>query len=127
MPMERIRVTRQLRQLIRVMRTDRCGFTQRAAAEECGLSEIWWRQIESGHTDYAAEDTLARMCYTVGVTPRQLRRIGEHDLAETLEQRRGILDEEPEPDMESHLMQTPGLNHEQRMALVTLARAFRIG
>jgi transcriptional regulator with XRE-family HTH domain len=106
------------------MRTDSARLTQRAAAEECGLSEIWWRQIESGHTDYAPGDTLARMCYAVGVSPRQLHRMGEEDLADILEQRRDILDEEPD-DMESHLMRTPGLSEAQCVALVTVAKTMR--
>jgi transcriptional regulator with XRE-family HTH domain len=124
--MERVEITRKLRQLIRVKRTDQAHITQRGAALAAGLSEIWWRQIESGHTDYATADTLARMCYVVGVTPDQLRDIGHGHVAELVELRLGVLGpDRPGDDMEAHLMRTPGLTDEQRVALVTMAQVFR--
>jgi transcriptional regulator with XRE-family HTH domain len=125
MPLERVEITRKLRQLIRLMRTDQAHLTQRGAALAAGLSEIWWRQIESGHTDYATADTIARMCYAVGVTPDQLREIGQGHVAELVELRLGVLGSDRPADMEAHLMQTPGLTDQQRMALVTMAQAIR--
>lgn len=123
--MERIKITRALRQLIRVMRTDHARMTQKEAALAAGLSEIWWRQIESGHTDYATAETLARMAYTVGVPPARLRAVRQGHVADLVELRLGVL---PEADgMEAHLMKTPGLTDEQRVALVTLAKVIRSG
>ena len=103
--------------------------TQRAAANSAGgLSEIWWRQIEAGRTPYATADTLARICYAVGVTPAQLRNIGEEHIAELVERRMSLL--EPEIDdvadaMDAYLSNTPGLTDDQRAAIVAVARAFR--
>jgi len=129
MPMRRVTITPELRQLIRITRTDRAGMTQRAAANSAGgLSEIWWRQIEAGRTPYATADTLARICYAVGVTPAQLRNIGEEHIAELVERRMSLL--EPEIDdvadaMDAYLSNTPGLTDDQRAAIVAVARAFR--
>jgi hypothetical protein len=35
--------------------------TRTSTAEDVGLSEIWWRQIETGRTTQVPADTLARM------------------------------------------------------------------
>jgi transcriptional regulator with XRE-family HTH domain len=102
--------------------------SQRVAASSAGgLSEVWWRQIEAGRTPYATADTLARICYAVGVTPTQLRNIEEEHVAELVEQRISLL--EPEIDdveetMVAYLSGTPGLTDDQRAAIVTVARAF---
>jgi transcriptional regulator with XRE-family HTH domain len=123
MPMERVEVTRPLRRLIRTMRTDRARLTQRAAAESVGMSEVWWRQIEGGHSDYATADTLAKMCHAVGVSGDQLRSIGLGQVAELVDDRQSMLG--PADDMESYLMKTPGLTEPQRVALVTMAKVLR--
>jgi transcriptional regulator with XRE-family HTH domain len=129
MPMQRVTISPELRQLIRITRTDRAGMSQRAAASAAGgLSEVWWRQIEAGRTPYATADTLARICYAVGVTPAQLRNIGQEHVAELVEQRLSLL--EPETDdvgetMEAYLTNTPGLTDEQCAAIVAVAREFR--
>lgn len=127
MPMERVAITPELRQLIRFARTSRHPkMSQRAAAEKAGsFSEIWWRQIEGGHAEYATADSLARMCYAVGVTADQLRRIGQDHIAEVLDARHHLLDAPPVSSMEAHLMATPGLTSEQRAALVVMAKALR--
>lgn len=123
MPMERIEITRRLRQLIRMQRTDRAQLTQAQAAEQAGLSLVWWRHIESGHTDYATAETLARMSRAVGVTPEQLRKVDQDHVADLVEDRDEMLG--PDDDMESHLMKTPGLTEAQRVALVTMANVLR--
>jgi transcriptional regulator with XRE-family HTH domain len=126
MPTERIEIRRPLRRLIRLVRTDRAGLTQREAASTAGLSEIWWRHIEGGHTDIATADTLARMAYAIGVTPDQLRHIDEAHIADLVEERMQTFGRDVD-DMESYLMKTPDLSDEQRAALVTMARALRGG
>lgn len=126
MPMERVRVTRRLRLLIRMQRTDRAHMTQRAAAEEAGLSEVHWRHVESGHAEYATGETLARICATVGVTAEQLRRIGQDHVADLVADRAEML--APTVDeLEAYLMKAPGLTDAQRVALVTMAKALRSG
>ena len=127
MPMERVTIRRELRQLIRITRTDRAGISQREAAEQAGnMSVVWWKQIEGGRTEIATAGTLAKMCYAIGVTPMQLRSIDEGHIAELVEARQRLLevDETPEPGLglESHLMATPGLTDEQRVLLVGIAR-----
>jgi len=127
MPMERVTIRRELRLLIRITRTDRAGISQREAAAQAGnMSLVWWKQIEGGRTEVATAGTLAKMCYAIGVTPTQLRSIGEDHIAELVEARQRLLevDETPEPDLglESHLMATPGLTDEQRALLVGIAR-----
>lgn len=124
--MQRVALTRELRQLIRIARTDIAKLSQRAAAEQAGLSEVWWRQIEKGQAEYATADVLARMSYAVGVTPAQLRRIGQHHVANLVQARVQLLEAHTQADsVEAHLMLTPGLTNEQKVALVTLARTFR--
>jgi transcriptional regulator with XRE-family HTH domain len=129
MPMRRVTITPELRQLIRITRTDRAGMSQRAAANAAGgLSEVWWRQIEAGRTPYATADTLARISYAIGVTPAQLRNIGEDHIAELVEQRMNLLEPENvdvDEAMEAHLENTPGLTEDQRAALLSVGRAFR--
>jgi hypothetical protein len=133
--MQRVTITPELRLLIRITRTDRAGMSQRAAASAAGgLSEVWWRQIEAGRTPYATADTLARICYAVGVTPAQLRNIGQDHLAELVEQRLDLLEPwtgaaedttEAEDVTEAYLSNTPGLTDDQRAAIVAVAREFR--
>lgn len=129
MPMQRVTMTSELRQLIRITRTDRAGISQRdAAARAGGLSEVWWRQIEGNRTRVATADTLARMCYAIDVTPAQLRAIGHEHVAELVEQRRNLL--EPESRQEhgelgAYLMAAPGLTDEERAALVVVANVFK--
>ena len=103
--------------------------SQRVAANSAGgLSEVWWRQIEAGRTPYATADTLARICYAVGVTPAQLRNIEEEHVADLVEQRISLLEpatEDIDDEMAAYLSGTPGLTDDQRAAIVTVARAFR--
>lgn len=128
MPMERTRITRDLRQLLRFTRESPPKLTQKAAAEMAGMSEVYWRQIEGGHAEYATEDMLARMAYAIGVLPDQMRRIGQHRVAALVEDMGRLLvpaQATPEEDMEAYLLATPGLTDEQRKALVVMARALR--
>lgn len=126
MPMQRVTITRQLRRLIRLTRKDRARLTQREASDRAGLSEVWWRQIENGHTEYATADTLAAMCDVLDIAPDQLRRLGEDHLAELVEERHELLEPEGAADaMEAHIMTTPGLTESQRKTLAAMARALR--
>jgi transcriptional regulator with XRE-family HTH domain len=122
--MDRVAITRQLRQLIRITRTDRARLSQRAAGEAAGLSEVWWRQIERGNIDYATADTLARMCFVLDITPEQLRRIEQEHVADLVAARHAVLGPEPD-ELEDYLMKTPGLSDQARQALVSMAKVFR--
>lgn len=126
MPMQRTKISRDLRSLIRLGRTDVAKLSQQAAADLADISEVWWRQIETGRTTVATADTLARMSYVVGVTPRQLRKIKEYHVADLVELRNDMLGQDTDP-MEDHLMATPDLTDEQRVALITLAKVLRSG
>lgn len=129
MPMERTTITRDLRKLIRFTRESPPKLTQKEAAKLAGMkSEVFWRQIEGGHASYATADMLARMTYAIGVTPEQLRRIGNDHIAELVEDMARLMiptQPTPEEDMEKYLRATPGLSDEQREALVVMARALR--
>jgi transcriptional regulator with XRE-family HTH domain len=67
----------------------------RAASALAGISEAWWRNIESGYqsmgngwfkpVDNATPETLASMAKAVGVSPDALRGAGRADAAEELE------------------------------------------
>lgn len=58
--------------------------TQEEAAKAAGYrSKTWWAQIESG-IRYPPPETVARMARVVGVTPDQLRKIGQDDAAAEL-------------------------------------------
>ena len=126
MPNTRVLLSDDLRDLIRLTRTDVARTTQRGAALLANISDAWWRQIETGVKDYATADTLARMSYAIGVTPDQLRNIGQTRVAELVERRLELLEPEPEPegsDMDEYLMATPDLDDAQRRILVSLAHA----
>lgn len=123
--MQRVTITRALRQVIRITRTDRAGLTQRAAAEAAGLSAVWWKQIEGGQATYATADMLARMCHGIGVSAADLRRIGEGHVADLVEVRAALEAPEDAGAMTAHLMATPGLTDLQRTALVAMAQALR--
>ncbi len=121
-----ITLTRDLLDLVRIQRKEVAALTQKGAALAAGdMSEVWWRQIESGHARSAQADTLARMCYAINITPEQLRNVGQHRVAELVERRRALLQPVPEsalrPDLEAHLMATPGLSDKDRAVLVSVA------
>lgn len=122
--MDRVVITRQLRQLIRITRTDRARMSQKAAGEAAGLSEVWWRQIERGNIDYATADTLARMCFVLDIAPGQLRTIGQDHVADLVEARQAVLGPEPD-DLEAYLMKAPGLSDQARQALAGMAKVLR--
>lgn len=127
--MQRVTITSELRQLIRITRTDRAGLSQRdAAARAGGLSEVWWRQIEGNRTRVATADTLARMCYAINVAPDQLRAIGQEHVAELVERRHSLLDPpagHESAELGAYLMAAPGLTDEERAALVVVANVFK--
>ena len=73
--------------LIEQAREDR-GLAQNAAARAVGLSGTRWRQIVKGEGSLSGPKvtrTLARMAYTVGVTPSQLMQAGREDAARELD------------------------------------------
>lgn len=125
--MPNITITNDLRDLLRITRREVAGLTQRGAGLAAGgLSEVWWRTIESGRTEHAPAETLARMSYAIGVTPDQLRAIGEDELADLVERRLALLEPETTADsMDDHLMATPGLTEAQRAVLVTVAHGLQ--
>jgi hypothetical protein len=122
-----ITLTPDLTDLIRIQRTDVARVTQKGAALAAGFkSDVWWRQIENGYVKHAPADSLARMCYSIDVTPEQLRNIGQDEVADLVERRRELLEPEAAPtdiegEIERHLMITPGLADGQRSVLVTVA------
>jgi hypothetical protein len=122
----RVEMTDDLCSLIRLSRTDVAGVSQKGAGLAAGdMSETRWRQIETGQEDRAPADTVARMCYAVGVTPEQLRAIGQTRLAVLVQQRMTLL--EPQrvtgDDLEEYLLATPLLTDGQRRVLLAVARA----
>jgi|SRR5215469_829495 len=122
-----IELTRDLRDLLRIQRKEVAALTQKGAALAAGdMSEVWWRQIESGQVDAALADTVARMAYAIDISPDQLRNIGQHHVADLVERRRALLQPETRTlsgaAMEEHLMATPGLSEAQRILLIELAR-----
>ncbi|MEU7092935.1 helix-turn-helix domain-containing protein [Kitasatospora aureofaciens] len=70
----------------------RSRISQRAAADQAGISEARWRQITSGYQSVsgtpvpirAPADTLARMAQAVGITATELTEAGRADAAEKL-------------------------------------------
>ena len=119
-------LTRDLRDLIRIQRKEVAGLTQKGAALAAGdMSEVWWRQIESGQVDSALADTVARMAYAIDISPDQLRNIGQHQVADLVERRHLLLHPatpQATAEMEEHLLATPGLSEGQRILLIELAR-----
>ncbi len=116
-----IQLTDDLRELIRLGRTQVSGVTQRGAAVAAGISESAWRNIETAHQGIALAETLANMLYAVGISPEQLRAIDEPEIADLVERRLTLLEPEQAPDMEEYLRGTPGLTEEQRAVLISVA------
>jgi Helix-turn-helix domain len=121
-----ITLTRDLLDLIRIQRKEVTGLTQKGAALAAGdMSEVWWRQIESGHVKSAQAETLARMCYAINISPEQLRNIGQGGIASLVKRRRALLQpglgRAPQSDLETYLMATPGLSDKDRVVLVSVA------
>jgi hypothetical protein len=123
-------VTADLLDLIKITRKQVLGLSQRQAGLAAGgMSEVYWRTIESGRGGNVPIDTVARMVYSLDITPQQLRHIGQPQLADLVERRRSLL--EPETLVayhdvaEEHLMHTPGATDSQRAALVTFWRTLQ--
>jgi DNA-binding Xre family transcriptional regulator len=123
-------LTADLCDLIRITRTQVAGLSQRQAALAAGgMSEVWWRTIETGRAGTAPADTVARMCYALDISPEQLRAIGEDDVADLVERRRALLTPEirepPGDEAEHHLWETPSVTDDIRTALVAYLRTLR--
>jgi transcriptional regulator with XRE-family HTH domain len=114
--------------LLKLVRTDVAKLSQRQAALAAGgMSESWWRQIETGQADTVPADTVAKMAYAIDVSPEQLRSIGEGHVADLVERRRSLLAPEPpaSDEGENHLLHTPGATATERAALVAFFRSMR--
>jgi DNA-binding Xre family transcriptional regulator len=125
-----IKITQDLRDLIRLTRTDVAGLSQRQAALAAGdMSTVWWRTIETGRADTVPADTVARMCYAIDVSPGQLRSIGEDVVAGLVERRHALLQPEillqSSDAAEQHLWRTPEVTPDDRVALITYLRTLR--
>ena len=90
-----VTLTDDLRELIRMTRKETAHLTQRAAGRQAGYSAVWWRHIESGAQPEAPSDTLARMCYVVGVSAERLDAIGFPEVADDVRKRHEMLDGTP--------------------------------
>jgi transcriptional regulator with XRE-family HTH domain len=121
----RVALTDDLRDLIRLTRTDVAGLSQRQAALAAKLSLPWWRRIETGAEEYAPDETIAKMCYALDISPAQLRAIGQHQVADLVERRRELIGPEAADEAERHLWDTPDTTEEQRASLVAHLRALR--
>lgn len=122
-------LTPDLCDLLRLTRTT-AGLNQRQAGLAAGgMSEVWWRTIETGRAGTVPADTIARMAYAIDISPDQLRNIGEDHVASLVERRRALLEPEiaspADDDAEHHLWETPGLTPETRAALITYLRTLR--
>ena len=118
-------MTADLRDLLRLTRTDVAGLSQRQAALAAKLSVPWWRRLESGGEAYASAETLARMCYALDISPAQLRAIGQDEVADLVDRRRALIGPEAGDTAEQHLWDTPDTTEEQRASHVAHLRALR--
>ena len=130
MPTTPTPLTQDLRDLLRITRTQVAGLSQRQAALAAGgMSEVWWRTIESGRVKTVPADTVARMAYALDITPEQLHNIGEDHVADLVERRRALLSPEspapPDDPAEQHLWETPGVSDDERLALIAYLRTLR--
>lgn len=126
-----VHVTDQLRDLIKVTRTSKSPrLTQRGAGRLAGYSAVWWRHIESGAQPNAQSDTLARMCYVIGVSPGQLDAIGYPEVASDVRKRQDMLSGDPlnpyrDNEAEAYLWDMPGADTGTRRALIAHLRVLR--
>lgn len=126
-----------LRALIRAGRKDPSrwgkprGLSQAEAAAKVGISQVWWRQIETGYTPTAAADTLAAMCDMLDIDQRLIRGLGYPDVADAMdaiEIRRSNSIPARMVDAgsaEDHIRSTPGLDKREADTLVNVLRAMR--
>lgn len=123
-----MQVSPALRDLIRMTRKETAHMSQRTAAKAAGYSTVWWRHIEEGRYDELPSDTLARMCYVIGVSPESLRELGFSELAEAIEARRRFLggdNDTPYKDAaEAHLWRSP-LDARMKRELIAHLRLLR--
>ena len=113
----------QVGKLIRHARHLNGGMTQEEASRAAGFkSKVWWGQIEAGVRDPPA-GTTARMARVVGLTPRQLRMVGEDaaadELGEILELFGPFVRNEAEVELVAKIR---SLSDEQRKALFVLLK-----
>ncbi len=105
------------------------GLSKRAAAHLAGLSEVTWRQLESGKKQVAPsvvvevsprDDTLVAAAMAVGIDPAVV-------LAAAGRNYEPSEDEDPEPDPELSFLSGawPEFSDEQRRALIEVAKQFR--
>lgn len=129
MPNTHADLTQDLADLIRYQRKEELGLSQKAAAAAAGgMSEVYWRQIETRHpraVESVTSGMVARMAYSVDVSPERLRAIGQHHIADLVQRRRELREPENPPDAESalegHIMAAPGLTEGNRTVLVSVA------
>lgn len=120
-----------LRSLLRTARS-LARLSQKEAARKAGVSPAWWKRVESAAETTVAPETLVSMLDAVGVLPRHLDDLNEHELAELLQSRisfrsaKGpaapeVLDSRA---LEAYLLKAPA-PEDVRQGLVAYARAQR--
>lgn len=136
-----MRAGRDLRRVIKSARKDsarwgkRGGLTQVEAADKAGISQAWWRQIETGYTDKADPSTIGDMCEMLSISSAQVRGLGEWVVADAMEgiemvrtdtiPDRVIDNSASQRETEDHIRATPGLAKKEADALIELLRMSR--
>jgi transcriptional regulator with XRE-family HTH domain len=125
MPDTTMALSHSLRDLIRTARTA-AGLSQRQAAIAAKCSLSWWQMIETGTREQANAETVARMCYSIDISPEQLEAIGEADLAEQVATYRGFKEPQVSSVTEAAIWELPGATDEEKAALVSFLRTIRV-
>lgn len=116
--------------VIRLVRKEKARLTQREAAEMAGISVSTWKHVEAGLTE-PSDDIIANMCYTVGVQPSYLRKIGCPHIASGVEERLEAMGSKLPANhdgmaaIEAHLWQTPHLSSADKTALIAFSRTMK--
>lgn len=112
-----------LRKLLRASRRAAGSLTQRTAAQQAGISAIYWQKIESGAQSSAPADTLAAMFLATGVSPAKLAEEGYPDVAAAMDE---IASARPAAvSAEDYLAAIPGASQEEISALQAVWKALR--
>jgi transcriptional regulator with XRE-family HTH domain len=104
------------------------GLSQQELATLAGTSAVWLRQIETGYTQTATASTLGSICYTLGIKPYLIKKLGYKDIAQVVEDctnQAKLYTPQTLDDPEQHLRDTPGLTSDEKEQLIDALQEIR--
>lgn len=115
----------RLRHLLRTGRKAAGRLSQKSAAQQAGISPVYWQKIESGTQQSVPAGTLAAMCLAAGITAGRLRDEGYAEIASAVDELASMTAAPLAP--EEHLAATPGATPEEISFLQAAWRVLKSG